>query len=123
MIVGVHCNAGCPDIADTVHLTRVVNDTEVGPVLHILGTESIQGLDIVTIRIVCGRIIGVGNHVEIRVVGSGTWVSQVVITRNRVVGQAKCGKTRNHACSRFQTRKFPNFSVIHEGSFEGINTT
>ena len=95
VIVGVHRNAGCPDIADTVNLAGIVNDTEVGPVFHVLGAETVEGLDVVAVGIVRSRVVGVGDDVEVRIVGSGTRVCQVVITRNRVVGQTKSGKPRN----------------------------
>ena len=115
-IIGVHRNTGSPDIADTFHLAGIVNDTEVGPVLHVLGTESVKGLDVVAIGIVHGRIVRVGDNVEIGIIGSGTRVGQVMICGNRIVCQAKRGKTRHQAgCFPKACELF----IIHKDSFDG----
>ena len=94
VIVGVHCNAGCPDIADTVHLAGIVDNAEVGPVLHVLGAETVEGLDVVAVGIGCRRVIGVRDDVEVRIVGSGTRIRQVMIGGNRVIRISRCGKAK-----------------------------
>ena len=86
VVVRIYRNTGRPNITDTVNLAGIVNDAEVGPVLHILRAETVKGLDIIAIGIRCSRVIRIGNDVEISIIGGSTRVCQIVITRNRVIG-------------------------------------
>ena len=92
VIIGIHGNTGSPDIADTVDLTGIIDNAEVGPVLHILRAETVEGLDVVTIGVCHSRVVRVGDDVEVGIIGSGTRVRQVVVARNRIIGKGCRGK-------------------------------
>ena len=100
VVIRVHRNARRPDIANAIDLAGIVNDTEVCPVLHILGAETVKGLDIIAIGIRCSRVIRVGYDIEISIIGSGTRVRQIVVTRNWVVCKRAHTKARQQARHR-----------------------
>ena len=114
----MHRDAGRPDVVNAVHLACIVNNAVIGPVLHILAAECIEGVNLVAIGICGRRVVGVRNDVEVFIVGSGTGVSQVMISRNRVVGKTKHGKARHKASCSFKGRSFPHFFVIHKSTPE-----
>ena len=121
-IVGILGYARGPDIINTAYLTGIINNTEIRPVLHILGTEAIESLNVVTRCIIDCRVVGVRNDVEVFVVGGSTRVCQVVIGRNRVVCETKSSETRNHTSSLFKAKIFPNIPKIHKDSLKAKHT-
>ena len=77
--LGVHGDTGSPNSANAVYLTGIVNNAEVGPVLHILAAETVQGVNLVVRSVGRCRVIGVRDDVEILIVGGSTRVSQVMV--------------------------------------------
>ena len=77
--LGVHRYTGSPNSTDAIHLAGVVNDAEVGPVLHIFTAEAIKSINLVSIGICRSRVVGVRDDIEIFIVRSGPWVSQIMV--------------------------------------------
>jgi hypothetical protein len=107
---------------NAIHLTGIINNAVIGPVLHILTAECIKCKNLIIFGIMRSRVVRVRNDVKIFVISCRTRVSQIVISRNRVIGQAKRGKTSNQTSSLLQAQKLTH-PIMHKALLEGKNTT